>query len=159
MRQAASISASLASSFATRRLLRMHNVGYDCGQIAAAEIGDALLLEREARPRRCGQRSRAGHRRAENHVDARKLGFGLNKLTADFLHSPRQVLKHLGLRSYGVAAEEAAACSQAGWTFTSVSSRHRASTACRTSRPSVLSTAYSARILRRPAWATVLRSR
>ena len=43
------------------------------------------------------------------------------------------------------------------WTFTSVSSRHRASTACRTSRPSVLSTAYSARILRRPAWATVLR--
>ena len=50
MRQAASISASLASSFAMRRLLRMHNVGYDCGQIAAAEIGDALLLEREARP-------------------------------------------------------------------------------------------------------------
>ena len=92
-----------------------HNVRNDCGNVVAAKVGDTLLLERESRTGRCGERSCAGAGCAEKHIDARNLGFGLNKLTADLSHSPGHILKYFRLRSDGVTAEEAAAGTQASF--------------------------------------------
>ena len=86
-----------------------HDVGDDRGDVVAAEVADALLLEREAGAGGGRERPRAAAGRAEEHIDARYLALGLDELSAHLGHAPGHILEYLRLRGYRVAAEETAA--------------------------------------------------
>lgn len=89
-----------------------HDVDDDRRKIRRDQIGDALLIQREAGACGAGQRARAGSRRAEEHVDARELGLGLHERAADLIHALGQILEDLGLRGDGIAAVKPAAGAQ-----------------------------------------------
>ena len=89
-----------------------HDVDDDSRKIRRNEIGDALLIQGEARAGGAGQRTRAGRCRAEEHVDARELGLGLHERAADLIHALGQILEDLGLRGDGIAAVKPAAGAQ-----------------------------------------------
>ena len=91
-----------------------HDVRDDRRDVVTAEVRDAFLLQGEAGAGGSGQRTRAAAGRAEEHVDAGKLGLRLDELTADLLHAPGHILQNLRLRGDGIAAEETASSAKTG---------------------------------------------
>ena len=83
-----------------------HHVDDDAGKLRAAQVGDALLLERDSGGGGRGHDALAAAGSAIDHVDRRDLGFCLKEAAADLRQMLCEVLGDLILRGDRVAEKE-----------------------------------------------------
>ena len=91
-----------------------HDVQDHAGQLGAGAVGNALLLQADAGAGGGGDDAGTGTGCAVHHVDGRNLALGLEEAASDLRHTGGHVLGNLGLRSDGIAEEEARAGTNGG---------------------------------------------
>ena len=82
-----------------------HAVDDDAGQLGAGDVGDALLLEADARGGGGGHGPHTGAGGAVHHVDGGYLRLGLDEHAAGLGQVGGHILRHFALGGDGIAEE------------------------------------------------------
>ena len=106
---------ALRSKYAAQSGTAAHHVYYNAGQLGAGYVGNALLFKADTGAGAACHGSRAGSRRAVNHVYCRDLAFRLHKVAADLADSPAHIFGNFILRGDGITEKVSASASDCGF--------------------------------------------